>query len=134
MYRCRAIPRSGLTAGEISDVDFLVDRCEPQHRHDFRIQRSDESKRVAEHDLIRRLADFHFMNHAIRCRIENGNEALFRVEHEAIAPAWSKPDRPRAWSGLHTGDHLTALLVNHSDASIHLAGYVNRFAQCRQRY
>src|SRR6185369_8793343 len=79
VYRIGALSRKSLSAGEICYVNFLVDRCESQHRHDFRIERSDEGKRVTEDDLIRSLADLYFVKHAIRGGVEDVHRALFGV-------------------------------------------------------
>src|SRR6185503_10801364 len=132
MDRLRSFTRRYLPAREISDVNFFTDRCEPQHRYDLRIERSNECKRFAEHDLIRRLADRDFVKHLIRRRIEDIHDALFGVEHEAIAPAWSKTYRARAGLGLQLRQHLLALLVDHRDAAVFLACHVDRLAQFRQ--
>src|SRR6185369_232532 len=92
VYRIGALSRRNLSAREICDVNFFVDVSESQHRNEFRIERSYKRKRIAEDDLIRGLADFYFVKHAIRGSIEDVHRALFGVEHEAVAPAWSKPD------------------------------------------
>src|SRR6185437_3947083 len=111
VYRLRSFSRRRFTAREISDVNFFADRCEPQHRHALGIKRSDKGKRLAEHYLVGGLADCHFVKHSIRGRVKDADRALFRVEHETIAAAWSKPDRTPAGFSLQLRDYLPALFV-----------------------
>src|ERR1041384_6788284 len=96
-YRCRSVTRSNLPTRKLGDVDFFVDLSKSEHVDVLCLQRSHKSKSGAEHDLIGRLNDVHFMQHAIRRCIKDVYRALFCIDHESIATAWSKTDRASAW-------------------------------------
>src|SRR6185503_2228155 len=71
------------------------------------------------------------MQQAIRRSVEDVHRALFCIDDESEAAAWSKTDRVCARFGSNLCEHLMTLLFNNRDRSVALTRYINRFTQLR---
>ena len=121
---------NSLTAGKFGYVYFRSDRREANHGHALCFQRSDESKRVAEHHLIGSFPDFHFVKHAVRSRIEDTHGALVGVDDEAVSPSRRKPKQTRSGFCFDARQQL-ALGVDYCHGSIGFTDCVDGLTEFR---